>query len=77
MLSDDFFIPTPQSTPDKLVIRFNHSLAAALKSPDVVERLLKTDQVVVASTPTETVTQLAAKSLTWGTVTRRIKLGLD
>jgi tripartite-type tricarboxylate transporter receptor subunit TctC len=67
----------PKSTPDEMVNRFNQALAAALKSPDVVERLLKTDQVVVASTPAEAVTQLAAKSLTWGAVTRRIKLGLD
>jgi tripartite-type tricarboxylate transporter receptor subunit TctC len=67
----------PKSTPDEIVNRFNQALVAALKSPEVVERLLKTDQVVIASSPAEAATQLAAKSVTWGTVTRRIKLGLD
>lgn len=67
----------PKSTPDALVIRFNQALAAALKSPDVVERLLKTDQTVVASSPAEASARLAADSLKWGEVARRIKLGLD
>jgi tripartite-type tricarboxylate transporter receptor subunit TctC len=67
----------PKATPDALVIRFNQALAAALKSPDVVERLLKTDQVVVASSPSEAVSRLNADSVKWGEVARRIKLGLD
>jgi tripartite-type tricarboxylate transporter receptor subunit TctC len=67
----------PKSTPDALVNRFNQALAAALKSPDVVDRLLKTDQVVLASSPAEAATQLAAGSAKWGAVARRIKLGLD
>jgi tripartite-type tricarboxylate transporter receptor subunit TctC len=53
------------------------ALAAALKSPDVVERLLKTDQVVVASSPSEAVSRLNADSVKWAEVARRIKLGLD
>ncbi len=67
----------PKSTPDALVLRFNQALGAALKSPDVVERLLKTDQTVVASSPGEASARLAADSLKWGEVARRIKLGLD
>lgn len=67
----------PKSTPDALVLRFNQALAAALKSPDVVDRLLKTDQTVVASSPAEAATRLATDSLKWGEVARRIKLGLD
>ena len=67
----------PKATPDALVSRFNQALAAALKSPDVVERLLKTDQIVIASSPSEAATQLTASSAKWGAVARRIKLGLD
>jgi tripartite-type tricarboxylate transporter receptor subunit TctC len=67
----------PKSTPDTLVQRFNQALAAALKSPDIVERLLKTDQVVIASSPAEATARLGADSVKWGEVARRIKLGLD
>ena len=67
----------PKSTPDALVQRFNQALAAALKSPDVVERLLKTDQAVIASSPSEAAARLSADSVKWGEVARRIKLGLD
>jgi tripartite-type tricarboxylate transporter receptor subunit TctC len=67
----------PKSTPDALVSRFHQALTAALKSPDVVERLLKTDQTVVASSGADAATRLMADSLKWGEVARRIKLGLD
>jgi tripartite-type tricarboxylate transporter receptor subunit TctC len=67
----------PKATPDALVSRFNQALAAALKSPDVTERLLKTDQVVVASSPAEASARLAVDSKKWGEVARRIQLGLD
>lgn len=67
----------PKSTPDSVVNKFNQALADALKSPDVVERLLKTDQNVIASSSAEAATRLAADSIKWGEVAKRIKLGLD
>jgi tripartite-type tricarboxylate transporter receptor subunit TctC len=67
----------PKATPDALVAKFNQALAAALNSPEVVDRLLKTDQVVIASSPSEAAARLAADSAKWGEVARRIKLGLD
>jgi tripartite-type tricarboxylate transporter receptor subunit TctC len=67
----------PKSTPEAVVTRFNQALSAALKSPDVVDRLLKTDQTVIASSPAEAATRLSADSVKWGEVARRIKLGLD
>jgi tripartite-type tricarboxylate transporter receptor subunit TctC len=67
----------PKVTPDALILKFNQALATALKSPDVVERLLKTDQIVTASTPTDAAARLASDSIKWGEVARRIKLGLD
>jgi tripartite-type tricarboxylate transporter receptor subunit TctC len=67
----------PKSTPDVLVAKFNQALAAALRSPDLTERLLKTDQTVVATSPSEANARLNADSVKWGEVARRIKLGLD
>jgi tripartite-type tricarboxylate transporter receptor subunit TctC len=67
----------PKVTPDALILKFNQALVTALKSPDVVERLLKTDQIVTASTPTDAAARLASDSIKWGEVARRIKLGLD
>ncbi len=67
----------PKATPDALVAKFNQALASALKSPDIVERLAKTDQTVVASSAAEATNKLAADYLKWGEVARRIKLGLD
>jgi tripartite-type tricarboxylate transporter receptor subunit TctC len=67
----------PKATPDAVIQKFNQALAAALKSPDMVDRLLKTDQIVTASTPAEASAKLASDSSKWGEVARRIKLGLD
>lgn len=60
-----------------LVERFRQAFVEALKSPDVVEKLKATDQVVLGSTAAEAVRVLAADSAKWGDVARRIKLGLD
>lgn len=67
----------PRATPEPLVARFRQAFADALHSPDVVEKLKASDQTVVASTPAEAARSLAADSLKWGEVARRIKLGLD
>jgi tripartite-type tricarboxylate transporter receptor subunit TctC len=67
----------PKATPEALVARFRQAFVDALKSPDVTEKLKAGDQVVVGSTPAEAARTLAADSLKWGEVARRIKLGLD
>jgi tripartite-type tricarboxylate transporter receptor subunit TctC len=67
----------PKATPDALIAKFHQALTSALKQPDVVDRLLKTDQVVIASSPAETAARLASDSAKWGEVARKIKLGLD
>jgi tripartite-type tricarboxylate transporter receptor subunit TctC len=64
----------PQGTPKPVVDAMHAALAAALKTPDVVERLRQSDQEVVAASPTDTAARLAADSKTWGTVARRIGL---
>ena len=60
-----------------IIERFRQAFVEALKSPDVVEKLKATDQVVLGSTAAEAVRVLAADSAKWGDVARRIKLGLD
>ena len=67
----------PRATPEALVARFRQAFVDALRSPDVMEKLRASDQVVVGSTPAEAARSLAADSLKWGEVARRIKLGLD
>ena len=67
----------PRATPEALVARFRQAFVDALRSPDVVEKLKASDQTVVASTPAEAARSLAADSIKWGEVARRIKLGLD
>jgi tripartite-type tricarboxylate transporter receptor subunit TctC len=67
----------PKATPDDLVMKFHQAVTAALKSPDLVERLLKTDQVVIANSPSQSAARLISDSAKWGEVARRIKLGLD
>ena len=67
----------PRATPEAVVNRFRQAFVDALRSPDVVEKLRASDQTVVGSTPAEAARTLAADSLKWGEVARRIKLGLD
>jgi len=67
----------PQGVNPAIVERFRQAYVDALKSPDVVEKLKATDQVVLGSTSAEAVKVLAADSAKWGEVARRIKLGLD
>ena len=67
----------PRATPEALVARFRQAFVDALRSPDVIEKLKASDQLVVGSTPAEAARSLAADSLKWGEVARRIKLGLD
>ena len=65
-------------TADRAIVeRFRQAFVDALKSPDVVEKLKATDQVVLGGTPAEATRVLAADSAKWGEVARRIKLGLD
>lgn len=67
----------PQGVPPAIIDRFHQALIAALRSPEVSERIKASDQTVVASTTAEATRVLAADSAKWGEVARRIKLGLD
>ncbi len=67
----------PKGTPEAIVTRFRQAFVEALQSPDVVEKLKASDQVVVGSSSADAARTLAADSQKWGEVARRIKLGLD
>jgi len=53
------------------------TLADALKSPDMVEKLMQTDQRVAADSPADTAVRLTKESQRWGEVARRINLRLE
>jgi len=67
----------PRGTPAPVVQAMHAAMSAALKSPDVVEKLRTSDQVVVAESPADTVTRLTQDSNKWGEVARRINLRLE
>lgn len=67
----------PRGTPKAAIDSMRTQLAAALKQPDMVERLRLTDQEVVAATPEASAARLQADSKTWGAVARKIGLQLD
>ena len=67
----------PRGTPPAIVSAMHAALEAALKSPDVVDKLRLSDQEVIAATPSQTAARLAADSKTWGEVAKRIGLQQD
>ncbi len=67
----------PRGTPKEVVDTMHAALAAALKTPDMVERLRQSDQEVVAASPADSAARLAADSKTWGAVAKRIGLQAD
>jgi tripartite-type tricarboxylate transporter receptor subunit TctC len=52
-------------------------MVAALKNPDLIEKLRLSDQEVIAGSGAEAAQRLAADSKKWGDVARRIKLVLE
>ena len=67
----------PRGTPEAIVTRFRQAFVDALLAPDVSDKLKASDQRVIGSTPAQAQAVLAADSMKWGEVARRIKLGLD
>lgn len=67
----------PRGVPEPIVARMQQAFVEALRTPEVVDKLKASDQLVVGSTPAEAAKVLAADSAKWGAVARRIGLGLD
>jgi len=68
---------SPKGTPAAINEQMRLALVDALKSPDVMEKLLRNDQVVIGNTSQQAAASVAADSKKWGEVARRIHLGLD
>ena len=67
----------PRGTPAAIVQSMHAALSAALKTPEMVEKLRQSDQTVVADSQADTAQRLAADSRKWGEVARRIQLRLE
>lgn len=67
----------PEGVPKAIVVAMFKALDAALKQPDVIERLRLSDQSVVAQAPEDSAARLAADFKTWGAVAKRIGLQAD
>jgi tripartite-type tricarboxylate transporter receptor subunit TctC len=67
----------PKGMPAPIVQAMHASMTAALKLPDVVDKLRQSDQEVIAASPADTAARLDADSAKWGEVARRIKLRLE
>ncbi len=67
----------PKGTPAPVVQAMHAAMSAALRAPDVVDKLRQSDQEVVAASPADTVTRLTNDSNKWGEVARRINLKLE
>jgi tripartite-type tricarboxylate transporter receptor subunit TctC len=66
-----------KDTPTVIVDAMAKALGSALQQADVVERLRQSDQIVVAASPQDTATRLAADSTKWAAVVKRIGLQQD
>ncbi len=67
----------PKSMPAVQVQKMYETMAAALKHPDMLEKLTMSDQSIAADNPTETAARLARDAQRWGEVARRINLRLE
>lgn len=67
----------PAATPKPIVDQIRRSIAEALKSPDLADKLKLSDQQVVALSPEKSSARLEADSKKWGEVARKINLRQD
>lgn len=67
----------PKGTPRPIIDKLTGAIAAALKSPDMLEKLKLSDQQAVAASPEQSAATLAADSKKWGEVAKRIHLRQD
>lgn len=64
----------PKGMPRPIVEPMTRALGEALRQPDVMARLRRSDQSVVADTPEASAARLAVDFKTWGAVVRRTGL---
>jgi tripartite-type tricarboxylate transporter receptor subunit TctC len=67
----------PRGTPAEITQRMHREFTAALKTPEMAQKLRQTDQEVAADSMADTAARLDTDSKKWGDVARRIQLRLD
>ena len=67
----------PKGMPAAITRRMHDAMAAALRDSAMTERLLQSDQSIVAGDAAEASARLVQDSQRWGAVARRIQLKLD
>ncbi|NBT68276.1 MAG: tripartite tricarboxylate transporter substrate binding protein [Betaproteobacteria bacterium] len=67
----------PKQVSEEIIQKLRQALVDALRTPDASEKLKLTDQVVIASTSEEATAKLNKDSAKWGSVVKRIGLGMD
>lgn len=67
----------PKQVPDEVVAKFRQAVIDALRTPEAIERLKATDQIVIGSTPEVAAAKIAKDNAKWGAVARKISLSLD
>jgi tripartite-type tricarboxylate transporter receptor subunit TctC len=67
----------PKSTPAAVIETMRLALGAALKQPDLVEKLHQSDQDVIAASVADTADRLNSDAKKWGDVARKINLKLE
>lgn len=67
----------PAGTPKEIVTRLQREIAAAVKSPDLVERTAKQGSETVASSGEEFAATIAAETRRWAELVRRLEIKLE
>ncbi len=67
----------PKDVPAPIVQKMHAEMAAALRSPEMAERLAQSDQALAVDSPADTAAHLAQDSAKWREVARRINLRLE
>lgn len=67
----------PASVPQAIVQKMYNAMVAGLQTPELIEKLVLSDQTVVAEPPRDTAARLAQDYQRWGDVAKRINLRLE
>ncbi len=66
--SSQFALVAPSGTPPAIIERLNHEMVAALRRPDVTERLFGSGVEVLTGTPAELAATMKSEMAKWGKV---------
>ena len=75
--SSDFALLAPAGTPAPVVARLHAAMAAAMRNPEVIERMGNAAMVIDVGTAEAWPAQIAAESRKWGDLIRDRGIKLD